>query len=155
MRSFIENVDFFKGNDPEEIAGKYGTPLYVYNEDIIRDRMLRVAGVIKKYPYRANYSCKTNTNLEILRIANSVGVNADAMSEGEMRMLLAAGFSPVERFVYLAVFATPVAASSFPMAQSMGGDGELAGQLVFVSTMVSLLTIFGFVFGMSQMGLIA
>ena len=100
MKSFIESVDFFKGNDPEEIAGKYGTPLYVYSEDIIRDRMLRVAGVIKKYPYRANYSCKTNTNLEILRIANSVGVNADAMSEGEMRMLLAAGFSP-DRIFYV------------------------------------------------------
>lgn len=100
MRSFIDEADFFKGNNPEEIASKYGTPLYVYNEDIIRDRMLRVAGIIKKYPYRANYSCKTNTNLEILKIALSVGVNADAMSEGEMRMLLAAGFSP-DRIFYV------------------------------------------------------
>ena len=61
MESFIDSVDFFKGNNPEEIAEKYGTPVYVYNEDIIRDRMLRVASVIRKYPYRANYSCKTNT----------------------------------------------------------------------------------------------
>ncbi len=100
MESFIGSVDFFKGNNPEEIAEKYGTPVYVYSEDIIRDRMLRVANVIRKYPYRANYSCKTNTNLEILRIANSVGVNADAMSEGEMRMLLAAGFTP-DRIFYV------------------------------------------------------
>lgn len=100
MRSFIEKVDYFKGNDPEKIAEQYGTPLYVYNEDIIRDRMLRVANVITKYPYRANYSCKTNTNLEILKIALSVGVNADAMSEGEMRMLLKAGFAP-DRIFYV------------------------------------------------------
>lgn len=100
MESFIGSVDFFKGNNPEEIAEKYGTPVYVYSEDIIRDRMIRVANVIRKYPYRANYSCKTNTNLEILKIANSVGVNADAMSEGEMRMLLAAGFTP-DRIFYV------------------------------------------------------
>ncbi|MBR4719192.1 MAG: diaminopimelate decarboxylase [Lachnospiraceae bacterium] len=100
MRSFIDNVDFFKGNDPEKIAEKYGTPLYVYNEDIIRDRMTKAANVITKYPYKANYSCKTNTNLEILKIALSVGVNADAMSEGEIRMLLKAGFSP-DRIFYV------------------------------------------------------
>lgn len=100
MRSYIEQADFFKGNDPEKIAQEFGTPLYVYNEDIIRDRMKRVANVITKYPYRANYSCKTNTNLEILKIALSVGINADAMSEGEMRMLLKAGFPP-ERIFYV------------------------------------------------------
>lgn len=100
MRSYIEQADFFKGNDPEKIAQEFGTPLYVYNEDIIRDRMKRVANVITKYPYKANYSCKTNTNLEILKIALSVGVNADAMSEGEMRMLLKAGFTP-ERIFYV------------------------------------------------------
>lgn len=100
MRSYIEQADFFKGNDPEKIAQEFGTPLYVYNEDIIRDRMKRVANVITKYPYKANYSCKTNTNLEILKIALSVGINADAMSEGEMRMLLKAGFTP-ERIFYV------------------------------------------------------
>ncbi|MCR5407079.1 MAG: diaminopimelate decarboxylase [Lachnospiraceae bacterium] len=100
MRSYIEQADFFKGNDPEKIAQEFGTPLYVYNEDIIRDRMKRVANVITKYPYKANYSCKTNTNLEILKIALSVGVNADAMSEGEMRMLLKAGFT-TERIFYV------------------------------------------------------
>ncbi|MCR5508246.1 MAG: diaminopimelate decarboxylase [Lachnospiraceae bacterium] len=100
MRSFIERIDYFKGNDPEELAKKFGTPLYVYNEDIIRDRMTKVANVITKYPYRANYSCKTNTNLSVLKIAIETGLNADAMSEGEMRMLLKAGFTP-DRIFYV------------------------------------------------------
>ena len=100
MDSFINSSGFFKGNDPEKLAEKFGTPLYVYNEDIIRDRMLRVANVITKYPYRANYSCKTNTNLSILKIALDAGINADAMSEGEMRMLLKAGFTP-DRIFYV------------------------------------------------------
>ena len=28
MESYINQVDFFKGNDPEKIAQEYGTPLY-------------------------------------------------------------------------------------------------------------------------------
>ncbi len=67
---------------------------------------------------------------------------------------VAAGFSPAERFVFFSVFATPVAASSFPMAQSMGGDGELAGQLVVVSTVLSVLTLFGWIFLLRVLSLI-
>ena len=36
MNSFIEKVDFFKGNSVESIVKEYGTPLYVYNEDILQ-----------------------------------------------------------------------------------------------------------------------
>lgn len=100
MNSFIEQVDFFKGNDIEKIAKEYGTPLYVYNEEIIRDRMHKVANVITKYPYRANYSIKANSNMEILKLALDEGVNCDAMSEGEMRMLLKAGF-PAEQIFFV------------------------------------------------------
>lgn len=98
MNSFLKESDFFKGNNPEEIVKEYGTPLYVYNEDIIRDHMKKVGSVITKYPYTANYSVKANTNMEILKIANSEGINADAMSEGEMRVLLEAGYEPERIF---------------------------------------------------------
>ena len=64
------------------------------------------------------------------------------------------GLRGVELFLILMIFGTPVAAASYPMAQNMGGDGELAGQLVFVSTAASLITIFLFIFGMSQLGLL-
>ena len=65
-----------------------------------------------------------------------------------------AGFTPVERFVLFTMFATPVAASSYPMAQNMGGDGELAGEFVVVSTVASIFTIFGWVFALRNFGLI-
>lgn len=98
MKSFIEQSNFLKGNSLEKIASEYGTPLYIYSEDIIRSRMKDVANVITKYPYKANYSCKANSNLTILKIAHEEGVNCDAMSEGEMRLLLKAGFAPEEIF---------------------------------------------------------
>lgn len=100
MNSYLESVDFFKGNNPEDIAAKYGTPLYVYNEEIIEERMRSVAGVITKYPYTANYSVKANTNPEILKIAIRTGLNCDAMSVGEIQMLMYAGF-PKERIFFV------------------------------------------------------
>lgn len=100
MNSFIEKIDFFKGNNPEDIVKEYGTPLYVYSEEIIRRQMSRVAQVITKYPYTANYSVKANTNIHILKLALDEGINCDAMSEGEIRMLEAAGF-PYERIFFV------------------------------------------------------
>lgn len=100
MKSYVNNVDFFKGNNPEEIVMNYGTPLYVYNEDILRNRMHAVAQVITKYPYTANYSVKANTNINILKIALEEGLNCDAMSPGEVQMLFKAGF-PAERIFFI------------------------------------------------------
>lgn len=42
----------------------------------------------------------------------------------------------------VALFATPVAVSSVPMAQEMGADYRLAGQLVVWSTLLSAVTVF-------------
>ena len=64
------------------------------------------------------------------------------------------GLRGVELFLILMIFGTPVATSSYPMAQNMGGDGQLAGQLVFVSTVASLVTIFLFIFTLSGLGLL-
>lgn len=94
MESFIKETNFFGNNTPESIAREYGTPVYVYNEDILRSRMRNVAGVIKHYDYTANYSTKANTNIEILKMVLDEGLNADAMSVGEIEMLLKAGFTP-------------------------------------------------------------
>ena len=100
MTSFIQNTDFFAGNNPENIASEYGTPVYVYNEKILRDRMAKVAKVIIKYPYTANYSVKANTNIHILKLALEEGLNCDAMSVGEITLLMKAGF-PVERIFFV------------------------------------------------------
>ena len=63
-------------------------------------------------------------------------------------------FTPMERFMLLMLFATPIATSSYPMAQSMGGDGSLAGELVALTNMGSVVTLFLFIFTLSRMGLL-
>ncbi len=56
--------------------------------------------------------------------------------------------------VILAVFASPTAVASAPMAQTMGGNGELAGEIVASTSVLCVFTLFLFVFGLSQIGLI-
>jgi len=64
------------------------------------------------------------------------------------------GLRELELFLLLAIYGTPVAAASYPMAQNMGGDGELAGQFVVISTVVSVVTLFVWIFFLKSMGLI-
>ena len=51
-------------------------------------------------------------------------------------------------------FGAPTAVSSYPMAQQMGGDGELAAEIVAVSSALCIVTTFLFVFMMKSMALI-
>ena len=54
----------------------------------------------------------------------------------------------------LIFFGAPTAVSSFPMAQQMDGDGELAAALVVFTSALSILTIFLWVFVLKTIGLI-
>lgn len=56
--------------------------------------------------------------------------------------MLPLGLAPVERFLLLVMFAAPIASASYPMAENMGGDGTLAGELVAVSSGISIITLF-------------
>lgn len=64
------------------------------------------------------------------------------------------GFRRMELVTLLALYCSPVAVSSFTMAQQMDADGELAGQLVVFSAVFSVITIFGWVYLLKALGLI-
>ena len=63
------------------------------------------------------------------------------------------GFRGPELFLMMGIHATPVATSSYPTAQNMGGDGALAGEMVVFSTLISVLTLFLWIFGLKTLGL--
>jgi predicted permease len=65
---------------------------------------------------------------------------------------VAFGFRGVDLAVLLSMFAAPTAVSSFTMAQQMGGDEELAGQLVAFGSIFSVGTIFLWIFLFKQIG---
>ncbi len=54
----------------------------------------------------------------------------------------------------IAAFASPTAVSSYPMAIEMGGDGDLAAQIVAFSTAICIITVFLWVFILKQLSLI-
>lgn len=64
------------------------------------------------------------------------------------------GFTGIELFTILVLFGSPCAAASYAMAQSMGGDFELAGQLVAITTVISIFTMFIFIFVLNSMSFI-
>ena len=64
------------------------------------------------------------------------------------------GFSHESLGVLIAVYATPVAVSSYPMTRQMNGDYELAGQLVVSTTFCSMFTVFIFVYALKIAGLV-
>lgn len=63
------------------------------------------------------------------------------------------GFRDLELVSLLVLFASPTAVSSHTMAINMGGDGELAGQIVVFTSCLSVLTMFFWIFTLKTMGL--
>lgn len=78
------------------LAERYGTPLYVTDQDRIVSlyRSFRDA-LTSQYPrVRILYAAKANGNLAILRALAREGAGADVFSIGELRLALAAGMAP-------------------------------------------------------------
>ena len=66
---------------------------------------------------------------------------------------VALGIRDVGLIAVTLMVAAPVALASYAMAESMGGNGKLAGELVVITTMVSCFTIPVFLFILKTNGL--
>lgn len=96
MNYYTEQTNFYGKTDPRELVREYGSPLYVYNENILRSRCREMKNLISYRNFKSNYSIKANSSLELLKIVKEEGLYADAMSPGEIHVLLSAGFRPEE-----------------------------------------------------------
>ncbi len=68
--------------------------------------------------------------------------------------IFAFGFRDEAVVTLLALFASPTAVASTPMAQTMGGNGELAGEIVVCTTALSMFSLFFFIFVLNYTGII-
>jgi len=77
----------------KELAGAYGTPLYVVDEGHFRARIKRYrAAAEAAHPNsEITFAGKANSTLALLKIADSEGCEIDVASEGELRAALRAG----------------------------------------------------------------
>ncbi|MCX6694854.1 MAG: diaminopimelate decarboxylase [Candidatus Altiarchaeota archaeon] len=80
----------------KSIAGKYGTPLYVYDGDLVLERCRQFKNAFKGFPVKVKfcYAVKANTSLAILKLIQNQGFGADVVSAGELDAALNAGFKP-------------------------------------------------------------
>lgn len=69
-----------------------------------------------------------------------------------LSLAIALGIRYVSLAALIAVYASPTSVSSFPMAQQMGGNGDLAGGQVVFTTVFSILTVFLWVFVLRSLG---
>ena len=82
------------GCDTVELAGVYGTPLYVMSEDEIRRVCRSYVDSFEKYYHgrgRTIYASKAFSCLEIIRIVLSEGLDVEVVSGGELYTALKAG----------------------------------------------------------------
>lgn len=72
-----------------EVAKAVGSPVWLYDADVIRNRIARLRNfdVVR-------YAQKANSNLSILQLMRAEGVRIDAVSLGEIERAIAAGYEP-------------------------------------------------------------
>ena len=84
------------GADALELVDQFKTPLYVIDEDRIKNNYRRLYEAFSSYynDFKMFYACKANTNLAVMRILEKEGSGIDAVSPGEIYISLLAGFDP-------------------------------------------------------------
>ncbi len=89
-------------NDTVELAKEFGTPLYVLDEDLLRENCRTYKNAIDKY-YGGNglilYANKALCTVHTCKVANEEGLGVDVVSGGELYTALKAGF-PVEKIYF-------------------------------------------------------
>lgn len=87
------------GVDTTKLAAEYGTPLYVMDENLIRNNLRRFHESFKKYydgKGEVHFASKAFCCLEMCRLVASEGDGLDAVSIGELYTAVKAGF-PMEK----------------------------------------------------------
>ena len=90
-----KGILYFAGQNTVELAGKYGTPLYLLDEDKIRQKCRAYKRAFKKYfgdNAKPLYASKANCFKRIYEIMREENMGIDVVSSGEIYVALKAGY---------------------------------------------------------------
>ena len=76
-----------------EAAGNFGTPLYLYDEQVILDKCQSLLSMPNAYGLDVRYAMKANSNKSLLEIISARGLKTDASSMNEARRAHIAGIN--------------------------------------------------------------
>ena len=82
----------------KKVAEKYKTPVYVYDEDLIRKNYRTFHAAFKRRYKKTKvmYALKANSNLAIVNILRQEGCGVDVISEGEIATAKKAGIKSAD-----------------------------------------------------------
>ncbi len=99
----------YKGNNlycenllVQDLAKKFGTPLYVYSYETLVGHFLRLKEAFSSVDPLICYSVKANSNLAVLKALVKQGAGLDIVSGGELERARLVG-CPAQRIVYASV----------------------------------------------------
>jgi diaminopimelate decarboxylase len=77
-----------------ELLARYGSPLYVYDADVLRSTVARIERAVPYARTRFHFASVTNGNLALLAIFRACGWGLHANTPGDVYLGLRAGFDP-------------------------------------------------------------
>lgn len=90
------NAYTIQGMDVLDLVERQGSPLFVYDADVIKRQYDRLNNAISYKHKKLNFACKSLNNINILRYMRSLGAGLDTVSIQEVQLGLHAGFAPDE-----------------------------------------------------------
>lgn len=91
-RNEILRVGRLGGLDPRELTDRFGTPLYVYDLDVVT-RQVEALRAVLPAGFELAYAIKANPALGVVAHMAALGLGADVASGGELTTALRAGIS--------------------------------------------------------------
>lgn len=91
----IDNQYTIQGINPLSLCEKYGTPLYVYDTEVIAHQYQKLQTAFSDIKsLRINFAMKALSNISVLKFTRSLGSCVDTVSIQEVKLCLHVGFKP-------------------------------------------------------------
>jgi diaminopimelate decarboxylase len=93
---FKEGIYSIQGLNILSIAKQFGTPLYIYDADVIVRQINNLKSAFSGADIKIKYAAKALTNVSILKLIRKHGAGVDVVSLQEAHIALKAGYTPME-----------------------------------------------------------
>ena len=103
LKGSSSNVLNCEGVSLPQLADRFGTPLYVYSAEMIRERVSAFNIAFRGIEHTICYSVKANSNLSILRLLARLGCGFDVVSGGELQRVLRTDHKSAKKVVFSGV----------------------------------------------------
>lgn len=99
---YRDGVLHVEGVSVDDLAGRFGTPLYVYSRGHLQRQYRRLADALAELDPLICFAVKSNSNGAVIQTLAAEGAGADVVSSGEIRRARRAGI-PASRIVFAGV----------------------------------------------------